>query len=143
MIRPVPKPVRRERIQKPRKITRIESNPTEDIEQMTVVDWLRANKINFTASANGIYSNALSMSKMKRLGVERGFPDIIITSPVPTCNHIRGVAIEMKRRKGSHIDPDQMNWRDKLNCDGWLHKFAFGCDEAIEYLKSLGYGRRA
>lgn len=142
-LHPVPKPIKRIKEKKQRiKGLPIESVPLEETEQMTVIDWLRWNKILFSATANGIYTHPVSMSKMKRLGVAVGLPDILIFTPPPTYPGVVGVSIEMKRRKGGVVSQEQLEWKEKLKAVGWLTYIALGADQAIEILEACGYGKK-
>jgi hypothetical protein len=143
-LKPCPKPTRPEKRDFKRSAV-TESVPDESNEQMTVVDWLRVHRIRFTATANGIYTHPVSMSRMKRLGVAVGLPDILIFDRPPMCIDGKlfiGAAIEMKRRKGGVLSPEQREWISALSELGWACVVAKGCDEALSFLSSLGYGER-
>ena len=139
-----PKPTRPPKEPKPLKPCKvaIESNPLEETEQMTVVDWLKWHGVLFSASANGIYTHPASMSRMKRLGVAVGLPDILIFTPPPAYKGIVGVSIEMKRRKGGIVSQEQLEWKEKLQKVGWLTYIALGADQAIGILEACGYGSK-
>lgn len=140
-LHPCPKPERKIKERKPgvRKVTSIESVPTEANEQMVVVDWLRWHGLLFSATANGIYTHPVSMSKMKRLGVSPGLPDILLFTPPPAYPGVVGVSIELKRRKGGIVSHEQLEWKEKLQKVGWLSYIALGADQAIEILEACGY----
>lgn len=136
-----PKPIRTKREFK--RPAPVESNPLESVEQFTVVEWLRVHNIRFTASANGIYTHPVAMSKMKRLGVSVGYPDITIFDRPPLIIDGKvfiGCCIEMKRRKGGVVSDEQKEWLSALSELGWATAVCKGCDEAISFLESLGYG---
>jgi len=133
---PVPKPTRTRRIEK-RPVVR-ELNPMEDTEQMTVVAWLRAHKVLFSATVP-------DRRICQRMGYSPGVPDILIYDRPDTVENgliYVGAAIEMKRRKGGAVSLEQKQWIADLTDRGWKCKVALGCDDAIEFLKSLGYGER-
>ena len=134
----------KERFFKPKKVA-IESNPLEETEQLTVVDWLRMHKIRFHASPNGGLRHPAVAMKMKRMGCSPGFPDIIIVGRPPIVENgliYVGTAIEMKRRKTGTVSPEQKDWLSALKELGWACCVARGSDSAIHFLKSLGYGGR-
>lgn len=147
---PVPKPVSNKKTYskktfKAPKITTIESNPLEEVEQITVVDWLSVHNIRFHASPNGGLRHPVVAMRMKRMGCSPGFPDIMIFDrPRIVENGLIyvGAAIEMKRRKGGKVSPEQREWIEALKELGWACCIARGCDEAIEFLKELGYDKR-
>ena len=140
---PVPKPVRvkKERVARPRRAA-IESNPIEEIEQQTVVDWLRVHNVCFHHSPNGEITHVVTRMKCKKMGMGKGFPDLIILDPPPAYAGKVGVAIEMKRRKDSHTEPEQLQWLQKLAERNWLTFVCKGADVAIEILETCGYGGR-
>lgn len=78
--------------------------------------------------------------KFKRMGVKRGVPDYLIFD-APRGSSAPGVAIELKRRKGGKTTDEQKQWLADLRDRGWLVKVCRGADDAIAYLRSLGYGR--
>ena len=72
-------------------------SPTEDCEQIRFVQWLETMKLAFHHIPNSTYTKYWSVkARNKRLGVRKGFPDMIVL--VPTKTHgTRTVFIEMKR----------------------------------------------
>jgi hypothetical protein len=135
-LRACPKPVRKEKIKNPLKKVVIESNPLEDVEQKTVTDWLKAHNILFTA-------NVPDRRICHRLGYMPGVPDIFIFLPPPAYNgKYKGVALELKRRKGGVVSCSQQEWLEKLSGYGWLSYVARGADDALILLDQCGYGRR-
>ncbi len=120
-----------------------EAVPMEDQEQLTVVEWLRANKILFHHSPNGGYRHPVTAMRMKRQGVSPGFPDLIILDRPQTVENglvYVGAVIEMKRRKNSAVSIEQKAWLKSLAERGWKTKIAYGCDDAISFLEECGYG---
>ena len=136
MIFPAPKPVRAKREFKRPAVK--EQMPLEDVEQRTVIEWLLAHRIRHTAIVP-------DRRICKRLGYVPGVPDLIIFDRPPLCVDGKlylGTAIEMKRRQGGTLRPDQKEWIAALMDIGWACKVAKGCDEAIAFLEGLGYGQR-
>lgn len=141
--------------------------PHEDDEQAVVVEWLTANKVHFFAVPNGQKRTKYEQRQAKRLGMQAGVPDLIITDrpecagrecpgeklsyPPHELDHeprrcrLRpaGVAIEMKRQKPaqSSVSDEQAEWIDHLFATGWITRVCYGAGEAIALLESLGFGR--
>ena len=136
MIRPVPKPTRIKReVKRPAPAERV---PLEDTEQMTVVGWLRAHKVLFSATVP-------DRRICHRMGYSPGVPDIMIYDRPGMVMNGRvfvGVAIEMKRRKGGILSEEQKQWLADLELRGWKCKVALGCDDAIKFLQECGYDNR-
>lgn len=140
--------------------------PQEDDEQAVVVEWLTANRIHFFAVPNGQKRTKYEQRQAKRLGMQPGVPDLIITDrpncagaecPAeklahppheihhdPTRCPLRapGVAIEMKRQKParSEVSAEQSEWIAHLFARGWITRVCYGANEAITLLESLGFG---
>lgn len=102
---------------------------SEEDEQVAVVNYLEhlmaSNKIfAFTAfPQNG--NNIPFIMRNKRLGVRPGFPDLIII----TRDH-QLVFIEMKKKKGGTVRPDQRVWIELLIASGVVVHVCNGFDEA-------------
>ena len=73
----------------------------------------------------------------KRLGIRRGIPDLIIPISV---DPYYGLAIEMKRVKGSTTTQDQLDWQRRLREQGWKAEIVKGCDAAIIVLENYRNG---
>ena len=113
--------------------------PKEDIEQLAVVRYLEMKGINFFHVPNGGMRNVIVAKKLKAQGVKAGVPDIIITDAPPYHHTAPGAAIEMKRVKGGIISENQKEWLQHLENRGWHCKVAKGAEEAISFLKLLGF----
>ncbi|HUV85403.1 MAG TPA: VRR-NUC domain-containing protein [Methanosarcinales archaeon] len=87
-------------------------------------------------SLNGVRLTIGNAMKCKRIGMKKGFPDLNL--PV-RCGKYPGLYIELKRIKGSSIQPEQREWREFLLSQGYQHHFCKGSDEAwaaiVEYLE--------
>ena len=80
-------------------------------------------------------------ARLKREGLRRGYPDIILDVP---RGGYHGLKIELKRRKGSKITPDQKKWIIKLNKQGYAAAFCYGWEQAWEFIHAyLEYGKTA
>ena len=86
-------------------------------------------------SLNGVRLGIGQAVKCKNIGMRRGYPDIFL--PVRRGEY-HGLFIELKRRKGGRIEPEQKEWREFLLSQGYQHHFCKGADAAwgkiIEYL---------
>ena len=116
-------------------------NPPEEQEQLALVQWLELHKVKFTHVPNEGRHKVQYRVKQKQLGVKPGIPDILIFDPPPACPENVGTAIELKRRKGGRVTPEQSAWLCILKDRGWAVAVCQGAMEAIEFLESLGYGR--
>ena len=112
--------------------------PTEDQEQIAVVQYLELNGYKFTAIPNHTYNPHRSQQHKNRvLGLRRGLPDLLVIA------HGHLVFIEMKCRRGSSTSPEQKEWIKALNeVDNVEAIIAKGADEAIDYLEALKTPRK-
>jgi hypothetical protein len=86
-------------------------------------------------------------ASLKAQGLKAGLPDVLIFARPPrrsnavSCDSVRGVAIELKRvgARDSDVSADQVAWLRELGRQGWVCRWCAGADEAIKWLKSLGY----
>lgn len=70
-------------------------------------------------------------ARLKREGLRRGYPDIILDVP---RGEYHGLRIELKRRQGYKISTEQKEWIRKLNKQGYAAAFCFGWEEAWEFI---------
>ena len=126
-------------------------NPTEDQEQEAFVQWLRLKGYAHFRVPNETYTKSWSQkAKNKKLGVSSGVPDLFVAVPFPPPHLIIAhkdrddevrnktlVAIEMKRKKGGVTSENQKKWIKTLNEAGIQAVVCKGCDEAIEFIKSI------
>lgn len=106
--------------------------PKEEQEQMTLVNWLRVNKIRHIHVANERMCSVVYKKKLKALGTYAGFPDLMIFLPHRT------LFIEMKRndKRLSRVSKEQSEWLEFLNLlDEGCAKVCYGAGEAIEFVK--------
>ena len=47
------------------------------------------------------------------------------------------IAIEMKRKKGGVVSPEQKQWGEVMSAAGIPFKVCKGCEEAIEFVKEV------
>lgn len=114
--------------------------PTEDDEQYTFVEWLDLVGLRYTSIPNHTYNPWKSQqNKNRRLGLRKGFPDMIVLINPHRSKDGEGhlLAIEMKRKKGGKVDPEQAKWLGALtglespNIHATVAK---GADQAIEFV---------
>lgn len=116
--------------------------PTEHQEQARLVKILRSVKVEgrkllFCAVPNGVRTSIQQAMKLRREGLERHVPDLLIFTRAPKTG--MPLAIEMKRTKGSRIDPGQQEYLDELSLQGWHTAICCGFEQAFDVLKALGY----
>jgi hypothetical protein len=85
----------------------------------------------YCASAGGMRTSYLQAIKMKRTGYVKGFPDLFIYEP---RGEFHGLAIEMKKVKGSKIEPEQVQWQEQLRNRGYCSYICKGNEEAIKVI---------
>ncbi|NQY83391.1 MAG: VRR-NUC domain-containing protein [Alcanivorax sp.] len=113
--------------------------PSESQEQITVVRWFdlrhRDLKGRLIAVPNGAHlagseeQRAAKMTRMKAEGLRPGFPDLFL--PVP-AHGFHGLAIEMKRQKGSSTSPEQIEWLEWLAGQGYMTALCKGAQAAMD-----------
>ena len=64
----------------------------------------------------------------KRMGVSKGFPDFLVFVD-GKC-----LAIELKRRQGGSVSPEQREWLKVLAAHGFECGIARGASEAIKFV---------
>jgi len=114
-------------------------NPREDVEHLAVAGYLNLLGICWQHSANEGKRSPREGAKLKALGLQPGFPDILILDAPPLHPCVKGAAIEMKRQRGGKVSDDQRKWLANLEQRGWLCMVAEGANEAIEWLRSMGW----
>ena len=112
-------------------------------EQCTFAQWLNIKKIPFFHIPNGGKRGVLEASRLKKMGVKAGIPDIFIHVPV---DPYAGLFVEMKKKKGGSLSLSQKLKIVELNALGYCALTAEGCDEAIKiteaYLKLMDKDKR-
>ena len=109
--------------------------PTEDAEQLAVVAWCEGYAVADARARlllhipNGGSRHIAEATKLHRLGVRAGVPDLLL--PVAVAPY-HGLWIEMKRRKGGQVSAAQHGWIDALRAEGYAVAVARGADEAID-----------
>lgn len=104
--------------------------PTESVEQQCLFRWAKLQEAAWPELAlmyhvpNGGYRSKSEAGRFKSEGVKAGVPDICL----PVARYPwHGLYIELKRRSGGTLSPDQARWITLLEeqgfkavrCDGW------------------------
>lgn len=117
--------------------------------------WLDLSRATWCHVPNGAGKlGRATAGRARAKGLKAGVPDILIFDRPKTCPHSlahhgccvesRGIAVELKRKGGypSDVTPEQQAWLGALTVRGWITHVAFGADDAIAWLRSLGIGVR-
>ena len=106
--------------------------PTEDEVQETVVEFCDTLRIACVHIPNESKRSKAYGAKMKRMGLQKGFPDLFI----PMARQgFHGLFIELKRDKLAHPTKEQLEWIGFLNKEGYYAVVSYGVDAAIEEIK--------
>ena len=111
--------------------------PTESEEQQAVMSWSEwaANRMPEAGLLfhipNGGARTAVTGARMKAEGVKKGVPDLML--PVARGGY-HGLFIEMKRRQGGRVSPEQAGWLRNLEVMGYCTRVCFGADDAIKVI---------
>jgi hypothetical protein len=98
--------------------------PSEHYEQAQLVMWFRKTygPVRIFAIPNGGYRSKSAAAKLKVEGVSAGVPDLF----VPAFR----LWIEMKRVKGGRLSPDQKDWIQYLEANGYTALVCHGAEDA-------------
>ena len=91
-------------------------------------------------SANEGKRTVMNGSKLKKMGMSKGFPDLAIFEP---RGDSYGLFIELKRDDGSKVSDEQITWLQELYKRGYAAFVCRGFDEAkhvIDQYMRLPYG---
>ena len=123
--------IQSKKIARSKKFNRV---PTEDQEQITVMSW--AHRVKFKDGRlsdylfhipNGGSRNIIEATKIKKMGVKAGVPDLQLIVP---NGLVHGLWIELKAKKGT-LQPSQKIMIQRLEAQGYMCKVCFVADEAI------------
>lgn len=127
--------IQSKKIARSKKFNRV---PTEDQEQMTVMSWAHRTKFKDGRLSdylfhipNGGSRNIIEATKLKKMGVKAGVPDLQLIVP---NGEVHGLWIELKAQKGK-LQPSQKIMIQRLEAQGYICKVCFGADEAINEIK--------
>lgn len=115
---------------------RFRTRTSEHAEQSALMQWARLHEERwpelryFFAIPNGAMRSREQAVWFKAEGLKKGAPDTCL--PVPRGPYA-GLYIEMKTERGDP-SPDQLEWLEFLNSQGYLAALAFGFDQAVDTL---------
>lgn len=112
-----------------RKRITAKSTTTEDAEQETVIEYCILKGIEVVHIPNESKRSPAYGAKMKRMGLRKGFPDL--SFPTPRKGY-HGLYIELKRDKTCKPTPEQWEWINYLNEQGYRAAVCYGAGEAID-----------
>lgn len=101
--------------------------PSEDYECKRFADWLGDNQYKFSHLAQSTFTRSVSVKwKLQQMGVKKGVPDYII------CLKRKPILffLEMKRRRGGRVSPEQTEWIKAINEHGARAVICYGFDDA-------------
>ena len=113
--------------------------PTEFVEQANLATYLGLRgDLLFSATAGGARTSMGTAVKLKRAGLKKGVPDVLVFTSIPfhradpevQPGSFVGLAIEMKRTEGGRLSVEQVDWHARLRQYGWLVVVAKGWLEA-------------
>jgi len=103
-------------------------------EQTYVVEWANMNPIArecllaiFNEGKRSIQRSVI----MKRMGLRAGVSDLFMAYPT---HGKHGLWIEMKKRRGSKISPEQRTWINRMNSLDYVAVVAYGWEHATKVI---------
>lgn len=114
--------------------------PTERREHAIVARLLDRLGVLWLHPASGEERTRRGARAAAALGVRPGWPDVLILDPPPALTGTRGLAIEIKRRRGGKLSPAQRERLAQLSERGWAIAVSPGAGYAADLLDALGYG---
>lgn len=105
---------------------------TEDAEQEAVIQYCELKGIVVVHIPNESKRSAAYGAKMKRMGLRKGFPDLLFPAP---RKGFHGLVIELKRDKTCNPTAEQLQWIEYLNGQGYRAKVCYGAGEAIKEIE--------
>lgn len=116
--------------------------PKEFQDQVAFVELLRSGAMSpewrFTHIPSGEYRDIRTAMKLKRMGLNPGWPDFVFVGPEATV-----LWLELKRRKGGALMLEQMNMRDHLVACDCTYVVFDNIALAVEKLREFGILRAA
>lgn len=112
--------------------------PTESAEQQCLFRWAAYQSGAYPELEllyhvpNGGSRRKSEAGRFKAEGVKAGVPDICL--PVAR-NGLHGLYIELKRKKGGRISPEQERWIEWLNGQGYLAVVCRGWEDAANLIE--------
>ena len=113
------------------KTTASEIVPSEDQEQMMLVQWFRRTypDVRIFSVPNGGHRHPAVAAKLKATGVASGVPDLFI----PAWR----LWVEMKRTKGGSLSAEQKDWIKYLESVGFCCIVGKGADDAKRQISAF------
>jgi VRR-NUC domain len=115
------------------------SNPSEDTEQISFVEYLDEQRIPYWHTNNEMWTNSWSQkTRAKEMGVKSGIPDLFVVFEQGL------VGIEMKRKEKGVVSPTQMYWANLLERAKIPVYVCRGKEKAVETIEHLlknGYSK--
>lgn len=102
--------------------------PTESQEMQILAEYLDANGYLWCHVPNEGRRSPRNGARLKREGVKRGVPDVLIFAPVR-------IAVELKRVGGKGATDEQTAWLLELFKAGWHADVSQGASKAIEFIE--------
>lgn len=112
--------------------------PTEHEEQAALMDWIADNsgkhpelKLFYHIPNEGKRSPAAAMRLLSE-GLKKGVPDNFL--PVARGGY-HGLYIELKRVRGGKLSPEQRQWIDNLNAQGYRAEVCKGWQASVQVIE--------
>ena len=106
---------------------------SEDDFQIAVAKLLDSHGLDWFHCPNGGKRHVSVATKLKKMGVKAGIPDVIILNPTIVNGHV-GICIELK--VGSNTSKEsQMKWHDKFLIHNWGVFICYSIDEVDKIVK--------
>lgn len=105
---------------------------SEHAEQVALRQYCDLKQLPYFAVPSETYTTSWNQKRINRAkGVVKGIPDfwVVVKDKL--------LAIEMKKKKGGRVSPEQEYWIEKLLLVGVRAKVCKGADEAIAYIESF------
>jgi len=113
--------------------------PTEHAEQSRLIRWARYRSATLpelrmlVSIPNGGLRSKTTGALIKAEGARAGFPDLGLL----VQRHGYGALfIEMKRVKGGRVKPEQKEWHDRLQAQGYRVEVCYGAGEAMNIIEN-------
>jgi hypothetical protein len=112
--------------------------PTEHQEQVALMQWATLHATKYPdlkwlyAVPNGARTSMSTAKKLKAEGLRKGYPDIGLDV---ARGGFYGLRIEMKRRKGGRVSPEQAEWMSRLRGQQYFCPVAEGWEQAAQFLE--------
>ena len=125
-------------------MTKANDTPLERQEQSAFVDWLEAQGLLFSATAQSTYTTSWNQKRLNHVtGLRKGVPDMLVLIPKDKSKDGEGqcLFIELKRAKRSlsTVSDDQQAWHDAINELGVLNIQCYICYGSAEAIKTVSH----